>query len=124
MELPCCLAFVDDEKLRSDLEMLFRSRKIDCYFIKQGEQLTQLVKNWSPFMLLVDLSSIHSEWLFRYVAAIGASHSSPIVAFIANEAEDAIRQRAETYGCGFVFKESELLAKLPDTIERILTKKS
>ena len=125
MEQPCCLAFVDDEKLRSQLEVLFKAKKIDHYFIRQGEQVVQLVKNWMPFMLLVGLTSTSSGWLFRYIAAIEALHSSfPIVAFVSNDAEEAVWQRAETYGCSFVFKESELLQELPDIIENILTKKS
>ena len=123
MEHPCCLVFINDEGLRSQLEEMFQAKEIDCYFIKQGDQLSQLVKNWNPFMMVIDLSSADSEWIFRHIAGVELTRPGfPIVALV-SDAQETLRRRAESYGCRFIFTESEFLEKLPGTVDGILTKR-
>ena len=123
MDFPRCLVLIYDEALRTKLRTLFQERKIDCYFVQRGDHLTQLVKNWTPFMMLLDLTGPSSEWLFKHISEIQTAHPGfPIVAMI-SEAEEATHQRLETYGCRFVLAESELLEKLPETVELILSRR-
>lgn len=73
-------------------------------------------------MMLIDLSAPGSEWLYKHIAEIQIARPGfPMVAVIP-EAEEALRQRLETYGCRFVFTEDELLRKLSEAVELILTK--
>jgi len=120
MNKPCLLAFVDDLFFRSQIEGLAEDKKMDFYFATQGEQLAQLAKTLSPSIIVLDLSGLDSEWLFRHISDIRNTRPNlPIVAFISH-IQQAVRDRAEKYGCHYIFTKSELMKKLPDTFERIL----
>ena len=93
---------------------------MDFYFATQGEQLSQLAKTLAPSMIIIDLSGLDSEWLFKHISEIRNTRPHlPIIAFIAH-VQEAVRERAEKYGCNYIFTKSELLKKLPDRIEKIL----
>ena len=122
MDRPCLLAFVEDFYFRSQIEAIARMKRFDPYFATQGEQLSQLAKTLAPFMMLADLSSSDSEWIFRHITELKATRPDfPIVVFIAPVQED-VRDRAERYGCDLVLSKSELIQKLPSTIDDILRK--
>ena len=120
MNKPCFLAFVEDLYFHSQLEWIARSKNVDIHFAMQGEQLSQLVKTMVPFMMVVDLSGLSSDWIFRYISEImDRDPKFPIVAFISHVQED-VRQRAEKYGCRFIFTKAQLMKKLPEVIEQSL----
>jgi len=74
-------------------------------------------------MILVDLSSPESEWIFRHIAQVeNAMPGFPIVGFI-ERSQETVRHRAESYGCRFVFTVDELAEKLPETVEGILARR-
>ena len=122
MNKPCLLVFVRDLYFKSRIEGIAEAKKIDYYFATQGEQLSQLAKNLAPFMILLDLSGLDSQWLFRHISQIRNSRTDLPIAVLISHVQEAVRQRAESYGCNFVFTKSELLKKLPETIEKALRK--
>ncbi len=120
MKKPCVLAVIESLYFRSQLEGIARSKDVELYFASQGEQLSQLVKTFAPLMMIVDLSGLNSDWIFRHISNIIENNPRfPIVAFISHVRED-VRQRAEKYGCRFILTKSQLAKKLPETIEQIL----
>ena len=120
MKKPCLLAFVEDLYFQSQLEGIARSKNVELYFASQGEQLSQLVKTYAPFMMVIDLSGLNSDWIFRHIGNIMEDNPRfPIVAFISH-IQEAVRQRAEKYGCRFILTKSQLAKKLPETVEQIL----
>ncbi len=120
MRKPCILASVEDLYFQSQLEGIARSRNVELYFASQGEQLSQLVKTFAAFMMVIDLSGVNSDWIFRHISEIIETNPRfPIVVFISH-VQEAVRQRAEKYGCRFIFTKSQLIKKLPETIEQIL----
>ena len=122
MNKPLLLAFVRSPYFQSRIQNVAESKKLDFYFGAQGEQMSQLVKTLVPFMIVVDLSGLDSEWLFRHISQVRNIKSDlPIVAFVSKD-QESIQDRAEKYGCNFVFTKSELLGKLPATIENFLRK--
>ena len=122
MNKPCLLAFVDDLFFQSQIEGIAKAKDIDFYFATRGEQLSQLAKTLAPSVMLIDLSGLDSEWLFRHIIVIGNMRPDlPIIAFVSHVQQD-IRDRAEKYGCKFIFTKSELIKRLPETIENILRK--
>ena len=122
MEKPCLLVFVDNLFFQTQIEGIARGKGIDVYFATRGEQLSQLAKTIAPLMMIVDLSGLDSEWIFRHISEVGfANPGLPIIAFISHVQED-VRARAERYGCRTIFTKSELKKKLPETIEKVLRK--
>ncbi|OGQ47003.1 MAG: hypothetical protein A3H42_01180 [Deltaproteobacteria bacterium RIFCSPLOWO2_02_FULL_46_8] len=120
MNKPCLLAFVDDLFFQSRIQGIAGGKRMDFYFATQGEQLSQLAKTLAPSMIIIDLSGLDSEWLFKHISEIRNTRPHlPIIAFIAH-VQEAVRERAEKYGCNYIFTKSELLKKLPDRIEKIL----
>jgi len=120
MKKPCVLAVIESLYFRSQLEGIARSKDVELYFASQGEQLSQLVKTFAPLMMIVDLSGLNSDWIFRHISNIIENNPRfPIVALISHVRED-VRQRAEKYGCRFILTKSQLAKKLPETIEQIL----
>ena len=120
MKKPCVLAVIESLYFRSQLEGIARSKDVELYFASQGEQLSQLVKTFAPLMMIVDLSGLNSDWIFRHISNIIENNPRfPIVALISHVRED-VRQRAEKYGCRFILTKSQLVKKLPETIEQIL----
>ena len=122
MNKPCLVAYVDDLYFQSQIEGVAKAKKLDFYFAMQGESLSQLVKNFSAFILIVDLTGSNSDWIFRHISEIiGRDSTFPIIGFISHVQED-VRARAEKYGCFKVFAKSELVKRLPDTMDQVLKK--
>ena len=122
MNKPSLVAYVSDFYLQLQIEALAKSKKLDFYFATYGESLSQLVKNLSAFVLIADLTEPNSDWIFRNISEIMDRDSSfRVIVFISDFQED-VKGRAEKYGCYIVFTKSELLNKLPNSIERILRK--
>jgi len=120
MKKPCIVVFVESIYFSSQLEGIAKAKDVELYFASQGEQLSQLVKTFAPLMMIVDLSGLNSDWIFRHISSIVENNPRfPIVAFISHVQED-VRQRAEKYGCRFILTKSQLVKKLPETIEQIL----
>ena len=114
---PCLLAFVDDLYYQSQIEDIAQTKEIETYFVTHGEQLSQLVKTLVPFMLLIDLAGLDSEWIFRHISQVKMDRPHlPVVAFVAPLRED-VRDRAEKYGCQRIMVKTELLKQLPQLIE-------
>ncbi|MBI1978345.1 MAG: hypothetical protein HYS55_06290 [Candidatus Omnitrophica bacterium] len=122
MNKPCLLAYVSDLYFQSRIEAIAEAKKLDFYFATQGEPLSELVKNFSAFMLVVDLTELNPDWIFRHLSEVlHRDNTFPIVGFVSH-VQEAVRERAEKYGCYRVYTKSELLKKLPDTIETVLRK--
>ena len=111
------LVFVRDSYLRIRIEAIAQLKKVDPYFATQGAQLAQLVKTMNPFMLLVDLSGLDSGWIFRHISTVRMQKVDfPIVAIVPSM-QEALKERAERYGCNLVLTKSQVLKKLPKTID-------
>ena len=122
MDKPLLLAFVRSPYFQSRIQNIAECKKLDFYFGAQGEQMSQLAKTLAPFMVLVDLSGLDSEWLFRHISQVCNTRPElPIVAFISKD-QESVRERAERYGCNLIFTKSELFKKLPGAIENFLRK--
>lgn len=119
---PCVVAFVEDLRFRSILEEATQRKSVECYFAGRGEQLSQLAKSLNPFLFIVDLSSVESEWLFKHIALIKFARSSLTVVAIVNSDDEQIRNRAESYGCDLTVSKEDFAKATPDTIERALRK--
>lgn len=120
MNKPCLLIYLEDPDLRSFIEGIAAEKQLDFYFATQGEQLLQCVKALRPLMMIVDLSGLNTEWLFKHIAGIMEIKSNfPLVAFVASD-EEGIRYRLERAGCKVILKKSEVERKLPEVIENIL----
>ena len=120
MNQPCLLAFVNNSKFQAWLQGIAESKKLDYYFARRGEQLSQLVKTYAAFMLVVDLTGADSEWLFRHISQIRSTNLEIGIIAFASRLQEATRERAQKYGCQFVFTKSELIKNLPEVIETVL----
>ena len=123
MSKPICFIYVEDLDFREKLREVVLTLDINEYFLTRGDQIYQLVKNWVPFMLVVDLTGPESEWIFKHIAMIESSVPDfPILAIVPDNQEHA-RQRAESYGCGIILTKKEFAKKIHAQIERVLRKK-
>ena len=119
---PCLLAFVDDPSLRSQISAVIETKGAGVYFATEGEQLSQLAKTLKPFMILVDLSELDAEWVFRHITTIvNANPSLPVLSFVDLHTSEAVQDRAKKYGCRSVLLKSELIKILPDLVEKGLS---
>jgi len=120
MQKPCLLVYINDLYFQSVIEEIVLAQNMDVYFAAQGEQLSQLAKTLAPFMMIVDLSGIDSEWLFGHIGSIRPMRPEfPMVALVSQE-QDEVRDRAEKYGVNRVLTKAEFVKKLPDVIEHFL----
>ena len=120
MDKPCFLVYIDDQSLQFKIEEIASSQNLYIHFVTQGEQLSQLAKTFAPFMMILDLSGLNSGWLFRHIGAIRINQPTfPIVGLI-NPDQDDVRDRAEKYGCNYVFTKSECAKTLPKVIVHFL----
>ena len=123
MNKPCLLAYARTTFVHSQIETVAEAQKLDAYFATQGEQLSQLVKTMAPFMMLLDLSGQDSGWMFRHISTVKSMKSDfPIVGLVAND-EEAMRERAERYGCNAVLTKKELPKKLTKVVQAALEKR-
>lgn len=119
---PFLLVYLDGPQFKTQIEAIAEEKKVDYYFATRGDQLSQFVKTYVPFLMLVDLSGLDSGWLFRHISVIKyIKPTFPICAIIEDDQEDA-RMRAEKYGCNKILPKSELIQRLPDIIENALRK--
>ena len=119
---PCLLAFVDDSSLRSQIAAVAQTKGAGVYFATEGEQLSQLAKTLKPFMVLVDLSELDAEWIFRHITTIvNANPNLPILSFVDLHTSETVPDRAKKYGCRLVLLKSELIETLPDLVEKGLS---
>ncbi|MBI4372860.1 MAG: hypothetical protein HY585_03950 [Candidatus Omnitrophica bacterium] len=122
MNKPLLLAVVEDLYFQSQIEGIAQAKKIDYYFATQGEQLSQLAKTLSPSLVIVDLSGVETEWIFRHIGNISNMRPELPIVGLVSHVQQTVRERAERYGCKFVFNKSEFAKKLPETIEKVLRK--
>ena len=122
MHKPICLIYLNELEFKANLKTWAEEFGIECYFVMQGEQLYQLVKNWAPFMILVDLTAADTEWLYKHIAMIQLFKPGFQMLAIVPEHQERPRQRAEGYGCKFVLTRAEFVKKAPKLIEKILNK--
>lgn len=122
MNKPLLLAIVDDLYFQSQIEGIAKSKQIDFYFATQGDQLTQLAKTLAPSIMVADLSGVESEWIFRHIGNISNMRPDLPIVGLVSHVQQTVRERAERYGCKFIFTKSELAKKLPETIEKVLRK--
>ena len=121
---PCFLAFVDDPSFRSQVETIVHAKGGEVYFATEGEQLSQLAKTLRPFMVMVDLTELDAEWIFRHISTIvNNSPHLPVLAFVDSDIPKAARVRAERYGCRQVILKNDLIAQLPNIVEKALAKR-
>ncbi|MBI3999007.1 MAG: hypothetical protein HY351_00180 [Candidatus Omnitrophica bacterium] len=122
MNKPLLLAVINSLYFQSQIEGIAQAKNIDFYFATQGEQLSQLAKTLSPSIMVVDLSGLDAEWIFKHISDINHMRPDlPIVGFVSH-VQQTVRERAEKHGCKFVFTKSELVKQLPETIEKVLRK--
>jgi DNA-binding response OmpR family regulator len=118
MNKPCLLIYVEDISLRPLIEEMADAQNLYVQFATQGDQLAQLAKTFAPFMMILDLSGLNSEWLFRHIGSIRhAQPNFPIVGLIAS-GQDEVGDRAEKYGCNQILTKSEFAKKAPGIIKR------
>lgn len=119
---PCLLAFVEDKDFRSIIETVVRYSGAEAYFAAEGEQLSQLAKTFAPFMVLVDLSELDAEWIFKHISTIKDMNPKlPIFAFLEPDAPQSAQDRAEHYGCTAVFPKEKLFEQLPGLVTKALS---
>ena len=119
---PCILLYFEEAQFKDKIQEIAADKKVEIWFVTRGDQLSQLVKTYVPFILLVDLSGSDSGWLFRHISIIKHTNPNfPICAVIEEDQED-VQMRAEKYGCDKILIKSKLVQKLPDIIERALRK--
>ena len=124
MNKPCLLVYVEDQSLQSQIEEIAGAQNLYIQFATQGDQLAQLAKTFAPFMMILDLSGLNSEWLFRHIGAIRVAQPDfPIVGLIAL-GQDEVGDRAEKYGCNRILTKSEFAKALPKAIEHFLLRNS
>ncbi len=123
MNQPVCLGYIEDENLRAGLQQIASENGFDCFFAERGEQLSQLVKRWVPFMLVADLCGTGNEWLYSHIAAIDFLYPEFPMAAVIPDHEEQARQRVESYGCRYVMAKSEWPKQLSRIIVRVLEKK-
>lgn len=121
MNKPCLLTYLDELSLQSEVEEIAMLQNIYIQYVTQGDQLAQLVKTFAPFMMILDLSGLNSEWLFRHIGSIRhAQPAFPMMALILC-GQDDVRDRAEKYGCNYILTKSEFKEKAPEIIKRCLS---
>ena len=116
---PCLLAFVEDTSFQSQVETVMRAKGGEVYFATEGEQLSQLAKTLSPFMVLLDLTRLDAEWIYRHIVTIVNDNPKlPVLGMIESNIPMAVRDRATRYGCRLLILKSELLDQLPELVEK------
>ncbi|GEM_PF-4845114 len=119
---PCLLVYVEESSLEVEIQNVLADKKIEIYFATRGDQLSQLVKTYIPFLMVADLSGREPGWIFKHISIIKhAKYDFPICVIINND-EESIRSRAEKYGCDKIILKSEFIKKLPNVVERVLRK--
>jgi DNA-binding response OmpR family regulator len=116
MQRPCLLVYVNDTASQSQIENIAQAQNIDVHFAAYGDQLTQLAKTIAPFTIILDLTALDSEWLFRHISSIrGMKPDLPVVALIP-ELQEETRDRAEKYGCNRLLLKTEIERILPKLV--------
>jgi len=114
------LVAVNDLFFQSQIEAAAKAEGARCEFATRGEHLAQMVRNFKPFLLILDLSSSDSEWIYKHIGDIKDKDPSfPIVAFLPH-IQEAEKARAESAGCDAVFPKSAFSKKLPQIIKKYL----
>jgi hypothetical protein len=120
MEKPCLLIYLDDPSLQSRVEEVAGLQSLYVQKATQGDQLSQLVKTFAPFMIILDLTGLNSEWLFRHMGSIRNEFPLfPMVGLVPSNQDD-VRDRAEKYGCSQVLTKAEFSKTLPKILNRFL----
>jgi CheY-like chemotaxis protein len=121
MNQPCLLAYLEDPPLEEFIQKLSEDKGMDFYFATFGEQLTQYVNSFVPFMMLVDMTGLETSWLFRHVAEVkNAKPRFPIVALTGKD-EESMKNRLESAGCNAVLNKKEFTEKFPELVESYLS---
>ena len=114
------LAAVSDLFFQSQIELAAKAEGAAVQFVSRGEHLAEMVRNFKPFLLVLDLSGSDSEWIYKHIGDIKERQPDfPIVAFIPHILE-AEKMRAESAGCDAVFAKSIFSKKLPQIIKKYL----
>lgn len=114
------LVVSEDLNFRLALEAMAQEYNVDCFHLALGEHLTDAVKRFSPFLLVVDFSAEGTEWIMKHMTEVKADHPNfPIIGIISGGLDsDFIRM--EKAGCNHVLKKSQYQRKLPSLIEQHL----
>ena len=121
---PFLLVYLDGPQFKIQIEAIAEEKKVDYYFATRGDQLSQFIKTYVPFLMLVDLSGLDLGWLFRHISTIKNMRPNFPICVMVPEEQEALRFRAEKYGCDKIIAKSELIQELPDMIENALRKTS
>ena len=114
------LVATDDLRLKRAIEAVALAESAVCFGIAQGDHLVERVRSFNPFMLIADLSSETSEWIFKHASEIKVvRHNFPMVACVA-ESQESQRLRAQYAGFDHVLGKRQFLKKLPEIIRRYL----
>lgn len=115
---PCLIVYLEDLAFHDQIKKIAKDQKVDLYFAGQGDQLSQLIKTYASFLMLVDLSGLDASWIFRHISIIKNINSNFPVCAIVDEDHENIRSRAEKFGCNQIITKSELIPLLPDMIKQ------
>ena len=114
------LVAAEDPSLKSEIASAAKIEMVKCHFVSRGEHLTQMVKNWDPFLLIVDLSSDDAEWMFRHIGEIKMEkHDFPVIGIV-SKTQEAPKMRAQAAGCDLVLPKAVFLDKIPKLLQRFL----
>lgn len=121
---PRLIVYLEGPKFKSEIQKIAEEKKVDFYFATQGDQLSQLAKTYAPFLMVIDLSGLDVGWLFRHISVLKNMRPNVLLCVMVPEEQEAIRFRAEKYGCDKIITQSELIQELPEIIENALRKTS
>lgn len=119
---PSFLVYLDGPQFKADIQSIAEAQKVDIHFATQGDQLSQLVKTYAPFFMLVDLSGLDAGWIFRHISIIKNSKPNFSICALVNDDQENVGSRAEKYGCDRIITKSKLIEELPELIEYFLRK--
>lgn len=111
---------VNDLFFQSQIEVAVKAEGARCEFATRGDHLAQMVRNFKPFLMLLDLSGHDTDWIYKHIGDIKERNPSfPIVAFLSH-VQEAEKARAESAGCDSVLPKSVFSKSLPKIIKKYL----
>ncbi len=114
------LAIVDDLFFATKIETVARQVDATVAFARDENQLTQLIENDMPGLIIIDLNSRNLAPIdtIRRLKSDGRLAAVPVIGFFSH-VQVELERAAREAGCDRVFARSAFSAKLPEILRRV-----
>ena len=118
------IAYLEGPEFEALIKTVVEEKGVEYYLVHQGDQLSQLAKTYNPFLMLLDLCSPESGWLFKHITEVKSLKPRLPIVVIYNPMDSAIQMRAQSYGCDFLISRHDFIEQFPLIVESTLKQPS